>query len=262
MEEKKVPVIVIDAGHGGSDSGAVHGKRKEKDDVLKLALAVGKTLEEDYIAYIKYTRTTDIYEKPSKKTKDAEGFGGSLLVSIHRNYGITKTSTGYETLVYSNVDVKKVIAEEVNKGMAELGYKNRGTKIRTDLTILKVKGMPAVLFEVGFISNKADNKIFDNKFDEIVGVIVNAIAKGMELKKKPIEAEKKFENGNFNKNVRTTTSLNVRSGRGTDYKILGTLPKDTVVKALYILTKDGAPWASIDYGKSVGYICLDYVVKE
>ena len=51
----------------------------------------------------------------------------------------------------------------------------------------------------------------------------------------------------------------MRAGRGTDYKILGTLPKGTVVEALYILSKDGAPWASIDYGKDVGFISLDYV---
>ena len=68
-----------------------------------------------------------------------------------------------------------------------------------------------------------------------------------------------FKNGDYNKNVKTTANLNVRAGRGTDYKILGTLEKGTVVKALYILEKDGTPWASIDYGKDVGYISLNYV---
>ena len=68
-----------------------------------------------------------------------------------------------------------------------------------------------------------------------------------------------FKNGDYNGKVRTIANLNVRAGRGTDYKILGTLPKGTVVEARYILEKDGTPWASIDYGKTVGYISMKYV---
>ena len=75
------------------------------------------------------------------------------------------------------------------------------------------------------------------------------------------EPKKEFKNGDYNGKVKTTANLNVRAGRGTDYKILGTLPRGTVVEALYILKKNGSYWASIDYGKNVGYICLDYVEK-
>lgn len=73
------------------------------------------------------------------------------------------------------------------------------------------------------------------------------------------EKKTEFKNGDYNGKVRTTANLNVRAGRGTDYKVLGTLTKGTVVEPLYILAKDGVPWASIDYGKTVGYICMDYV---
>jgi uncharacterized protein YgiM (DUF1202 family) len=80
----------------------------------------------------------------------------------------------------------------------------------------------------------------------------------LEKKKKVQNISEIFKNGDYNNKVRTTSNLNVRAGRGTDYKILGTLPKGTVVEALYILSKDGTPWASIDYGKTVGYISLKY----
>ena len=64
------PTIVLDAGHGGSDYGATYNGRAEKDDNLKLALAVGDILEKNGIDVV-YTRTTDEYETPFKKATDA-----------------------------------------------------------------------------------------------------------------------------------------------------------------------------------------------
>ena len=62
--------VAVDAGHGGSDSGAVFGNRKEKDDTLRLANAVGKELEKRGVD-VYYIRTTDEYETPFKKATDA-----------------------------------------------------------------------------------------------------------------------------------------------------------------------------------------------
>ena len=53
--------IVIDAGHGGSDPGAVYEGRREKDDNLSLAIAVGELLSQQGVSVI-YTRTTDVYQ--------------------------------------------------------------------------------------------------------------------------------------------------------------------------------------------------------
>ena len=53
--------IMLDAGHGGRDPGAVYNGRQEKDDVLKLVLAIGEILQNSGID-VEYTRTTDIYE--------------------------------------------------------------------------------------------------------------------------------------------------------------------------------------------------------
>lgn len=62
--------IMLDAGHGGRDPGAVYNGRQEKDDTLALTLAVGEILQERGIDVL-YTRTTDVYESPYQKAMEA-----------------------------------------------------------------------------------------------------------------------------------------------------------------------------------------------
>lgn len=259
MAEKK-PIIAFDYGHGGSDSGATYKGRLEKDDNMRLGSAVGKKLAAEYVVTMKYTRTTDIYESPSKKAKDANGYGADLFVSFHRNFYNGKAK-GFEALVYSQSGLAGTLARELCESMESHGFENRGVKTRTDLTVLKSTSMPAVLLETGFIDNAEDNKIFDNKFNAIVNSIVKDIADVMDLKKKPVKTKipKKLAVGNYNAYVETTTNLNVRDGRGTHNDLLGTLKKGTKVKVLYIADYKGTLWGSIDYGKNVGYISLNYV---
>ena len=66
--------IALDAGHGGSDSGAVYKSRKEKDDTLRLTRAVGQILENSGIN-VYYVREDDEYETPFKKATDANNAG-------------------------------------------------------------------------------------------------------------------------------------------------------------------------------------------
>ena len=76
--------IVLDAGHGGEDPGAVYKDRKEKDDNLKLALAVGRILEDNGVDVV-YTRTTDVYQTPFEKARIANETGADYFISFHRN---------------------------------------------------------------------------------------------------------------------------------------------------------------------------------
>ena len=62
--------IVLDAGHGGEDSGAIAMGRQEKDDNLRLTLAVGEILKENGIDVV-YTRTTGVYQTPFQKAQIA-----------------------------------------------------------------------------------------------------------------------------------------------------------------------------------------------
>lgn len=167
--------IVIDAGHGGADPGATYEGRQEKDDALRLAMAVGKILENNGINVI-YTRTTDEYETPFKKATEGNQAGADFFISIHRNSSVRpELYNGFETLVYDDSGVKAIMARNINANMEKIGFKNNGVTERPNLVVLKRTQMPALLLEVGFINSSKDNAIFDNNFDAIAQGIADGI---------------------------------------------------------------------------------------
>ena len=74
----------LQSAHGGRDPGAVYNGRQEKDDTLKLTLAIGQILQNNGLD-VEYTRTTDVYESPYEKAMEANKAGVNFFVSIHRN---------------------------------------------------------------------------------------------------------------------------------------------------------------------------------
>ena len=97
--------IMLDAGHGGRDPGAVYNGRQEKDDTLRLTLAVGEILQNNDID-VEYTRTTDVYESPYQKAMEANEAGVDFFVSIHRNSFPTDNAvSGVESLLSCLTDL-------------------------------------------------------------------------------------------------------------------------------------------------------------
>ena len=173
--------IAIDAGHGGADPGAVYQGRQEKDDNLKLALAVGERLQNIGLD-VYYTRTEDIYQTPYQKAMAANESGADFLVSLHRNSSeYPNQYTGVETLIYDKNGEKAEIAEDINEELENIGFRNNGVKIRPGLVILRRSKMPAVLVESGFINSEEDNRLFDEEFDRIADAIADAILKNFSL---------------------------------------------------------------------------------
>ena len=167
--------VILDAGHGGSDSGAVYNGRQEKDDALRLAMAVGRILENEGVN-VEYTRTSDVYDTPFQKAMEANNMGGDLFVSIHRNSGTTpNTYSGSQVLVYSDNGTRARLARNINSELTSLGFNDLGIVERPNLVVLKRTAMPAVLVETGFINNDADNRLFDEKFNQIARGIADGI---------------------------------------------------------------------------------------
>lgn len=169
--------VVVDAGHGGSDPGAVYEGRQEKDDNLALALAVGSILAENGVDVV-YTRTDDSYETPFQKAQKGNQAGADLFISIHRNSSPENDQySGVETLVYDESGIKKELAENINRELAQAGFQNLGIRERPGLVVLRRTKMPAALIEVGFINTQADNEILDQNFDGVARAIADGILK-------------------------------------------------------------------------------------
>lgn len=167
--------IMLDAGHGGRDPGAVYDGRQEKDDALKLVMAVGEILQDRGIN-VEYTRTTDVYETPYEKAMKANQAGADLFISIHRNsFPADNEVSGVESLVYDLSGLKYQIAEAIDEELATVGFVDLGVKARPNLVVLKRTKMPAVLVEAGFINSDTDNILFDQNFQDMALAIAEGI---------------------------------------------------------------------------------------
>lgn len=167
--------IAIDAGHGGYDNGATYQGRREKDDNLDIALAVGEILEQNGVEVV-YTRVTDVYDSPVRKAQIANEAGADYFISIHRNSSPNaNTYSGVETLVYDETGMKAEIARQINEQLSEVGFNNLGVNERRDLAVLRRTQMPALLVEVGFINTDADNALLDANFEETAQAIADGV---------------------------------------------------------------------------------------
>lgn len=167
--------VVLDAGHGGSNPGAVYKGRREKDDVLKLTLAIGEILRDNGVDVV-YTRTDDRFDSPLQKANIANASGADLFVSLHRNSSpMPDQYSGIETLVYEDEGTAAELARNINQQVSEIGWNDLGVNERKDLIVLRRTNMPSALVEAGFINTDADNEKFDQDFNELA----NAIATGI-----------------------------------------------------------------------------------
>lgn len=167
--------VIIDAGHGGQEPGAIYENRKEKDDTLRLALAVGEILQQNGVDVV-FTRTEDVYQTPFEKAQAANRADGDFLISIHRNSSPQPNQySGAETLVFNKSGQRAELAQNINRQLEQVGYRNLGIQERPGLVILRRSKMPAVLVEAGFINTDADNERFDQKFDETARAIAEGI---------------------------------------------------------------------------------------
>ena len=99
-EKWQFKTIVIDAGHGGKDPGAVgYRGTKEKDIALDVAKRLEKKLSKNMKVKIVMTRDEDIFLRLSERTKIANENNGSLFISIHTNAAEDRRASGFETFL-------------------------------------------------------------------------------------------------------------------------------------------------------------------
>lgn len=166
--------ICFDYGHGGRDPGACYLGRKESHDVLSIGREIADYLRARGVI-VDETRIEDKAVSLSARAQFANRNSYDYFISFHRNAFRPEVGTGAETFVYLTGSPKAYnLATSIQEALAKLGFRNRGVK-RGDFYVLRSTKAPALLVEIGFIDNTADNKRFDQQRAQIITGIGEAI---------------------------------------------------------------------------------------
>jgi len=176
--QQRKKVIIIDPGHGGTDSGAIGiNGVKEKAMVLEISLEILKwnkeILNSKYDIYL--TRYSDSLISLSQRTKLAVVLQPDLFISMHGNNAKNPKAKGIEVFVYNNIETKSNYGKQsiemanliIKQFHEKLGYRSRGLK-RANFQVLRqtYNTCPAVLIELGFLSNKDEADYLKKKVNK------------------------------------------------------------------------------------------------
>ena len=160
--------VVVDAGHGGSDGGTVSGKAVEKDINLSVALKLKAILEDDNIEVI-LTRSSDENISLAERTSVANDSNADFFISLHCNYYEKGAQIAGLECYYnnSNATESKGYAESIiNAVSLSEDIETRYAKTE-GYYVLRNTQMPAVLVEMGFLSNYSESqKLLDDDYQE------------------------------------------------------------------------------------------------
>lgn len=179
--------IVLDAGHGGTDSGAVSTIDKTVMEKT-LNLDMIERLNERFLMLgydVILTRSEDEYIKLLDRARISNTSEADIFLSIHFNSTDNSSSKGIEVLYASekNVIIKSVeqvhLAKAIQKELIEsTGSTNRGVKNRADLIVLNKTKNVAALCELGFLTNREDMENITNS--SYLATMADAIVRGVE----------------------------------------------------------------------------------
>ncbi|TWS94213.1 SH3 domain-containing protein [Streptococcus sp. sy018] len=187
-------VVYLDAGHGGVDPGAVYNGTKEADLTLSIYQLVKNQLEDaGYV--VESSRTSAASVGLLERSADANDTNSDIFVSIHINASATPSTAGVETYWYApdsnypsqmnsryHVDVERLkrsayLAESIQAAtVSKTGANDRGVQ-RETFAVLRETTAPAVLVEVGYLSNPSERAklVTDSYQQEVASAIVEGI---------------------------------------------------------------------------------------
>ena len=243
--------VFIDAGHGGTDPGALGYGYRESDLNLQVAKKVESKLKSKGID-VKMSRNSDIFYSLSERAEMANDYGADAFVSIHQNSAEAKSANGIETYYNRKKEEDRPLSNDIQKQViSQTGANNRGVK-NAEFTVLVKSKMISALVECGFITNESEVKKLSNPSYQ--DKLATGIADGIEeyLKSNVIIEESQMAASG---KVINANSLNVRKGPSTSFDIIGTLNGGDEVK---IVGKSN-DWYKIEYNGVYGYVSGSYI---
>lgn len=155
-------LVVLDAGHGQHDPGAIGvTEHKEKDFNLAMVLKIAELLKQDALFEVVLTRSDDTFVELGNRAPIANNLNAAAFISIHANTAPSQAVGGSESYYYHPSG--KPLADVLQTYLVHAtGFKDRKVKLG-DLRVLRDSKMPAVLLEVGFLSNKLEEATMFNE---------------------------------------------------------------------------------------------------
>lgn len=160
--DTKLPVIVIDAGHGGADVGAVENGIYEKNIDLEICRSLKQLLDKENII-VYYTRLDDSFPSVEERADFVNEIMPDLFISIHSNWYKNSTIAGSSVLYnvkdesqYNSLWLSNIMCEEI---VRSCGTVNKGVVGGNDIHIVRHSKVPVALLEVGFMSNEEDFRL-------------------------------------------------------------------------------------------------------
>ena len=176
--------VCVDAGHGGSDVGAVGlDGSYEKDDNLRLALKVADALKESGVTVI-LTRSDDSDTQLNSRSKIANKAKADIFVSLHRNSTANPNTTkGIEIWIHSSGSERSyAAADDILNNLEQVGIsENRGVRIGTqgdsddDYAVIRDTDMTSMIIEMGFMTSQDDLDYFNENIDNYAKAISNGV---------------------------------------------------------------------------------------
>ena len=158
--------IYIDHGHNpkNPNAGAEGNGLREQDIVYPIGIELARLLNSDPNFEARLSRptpTTQIGTSNSSslrlRVQDANAWGADYFISLHTNAAEARAATGIEGFAFSRPSEAFSLGEDILRELAATtGLRNRGMQVRTNLYVLRKTAMPAVLIELGFITNPTD----------------------------------------------------------------------------------------------------------
>ncbi|MDI6907683.1 MAG: N-acetylmuramoyl-L-alanine amidase [Thermoanaerobacterales bacterium] len=183
--------VVLDAGHGGSDPGAIGATGlKEKDVTLAIVLETARLLEQRGVNVV-LTRDDDRFVDLYERAAIANAAAADLFVSVHCNSHTTSSPVGTETYYCAQPDnaaaagqaeERARLAQLIHKHLlAELQRPDRGVKT-AGFAVIRATDIPSVLAEAAFISNPEEESLLarDDFRRKAAGAVVDAILEFLE----------------------------------------------------------------------------------
>ena len=243
--------VFIDAGHGGTDPGALGYGYRESDLNLQVAKKVESKLKSKGID-VKMSRNSDIFYSLSERAEMANDYGADAFVSIHQNSAEAKSANGIETYYNRKKEEDRPLSNDIQKQViSQTGANNRGVK-NAEFTVLVKSKMISALVECGFITNELEvKKLSDSSYQD---KLATGIANGIEeyLKSNVIIEESQIT---ATGKVVNSDTLNVRKGPSISFDIIGTLSGGDKVKII----GESNGWYKIEYNGTYGYVSGSYI---